>query len=939
MGFLKRIRNLGRCEQVSAEIAAELRAHMEIAVEEMVCTGMNEPEAWRTARLRFGNPEVVRERTLGADAALALDGFWRDVRHALRQLRRSPVFTATAVVTLALGIGATTAIFTLVEQVMLRSLPVAKPQELWRIGDSADCCYADGYMQGHERAQGDWNLFSWEAYRLFRANTPAFRDLAAFQPGEGNAELGVRRTGSSNLVDTRDGEYVSGNFFRTLGVQAWRGRLLADSDDQLGAAPVAVMSFHTWQNRYGSDSSVVGAAYQINGHPFTIVGIGPPGFYGAKIDAGSMPDFWLPLATEPLIAGATSRLKDPRSAWLDLIGRIEPGTNQKALEAQLQSELHAWLQSHAADMQPQERTMLAQQTLHLSPGGSGVSLMREKFDDALQLLLAAAVCVLLVACANIANLLLARGLRNRQQNAVRAALGASRARLARKALAESFTLSVLGGIAGIAVAWLGTRLILHLAFGPAMWVPLDAAPSLPVLLFALGIAVVTGVIFGVAPAWMTSQSEPIDALRGANRTTGGSREGSRSPGGLREFISIGGAQKTLVVVQAAVSLVLLSAAALLGQSLRNLERQNFGFDPAGRYLVGIDPKLSNYQPEQLVPLFRAVVDRLQAIPGVEQVGPALHAPLTGYWTFNVHIEGQPEPGLKDDVTAGWSRVMPGFFASLGDRIVMGRAITDDDNSGARPVAVINESFAKKFFGRENPIGRHFGPAPEKNAATYEIVGVAADMDFGGGPVPMYFVPEAQSTHFDEIETQVREVWSHYLYDIVLLAPGNHPNLQAQVKQALADVDPNLAMYDVQPYSEIVREGFAQQNMIASLTWLFGAVGLVLAAVGLYGVTAYGVEQRTREIGMRMALGADRGSVVRLVLRGAFAQVVVGLALGIPAAIGAGLLIASRLFGVRPWDPRMLAGATLLLALAALVAAVIPARRAARVDPIEALRSE
>jgi predicted permease len=295
--------------------------------------------------------------------------------------------------------------------------------------------------------------------------------------------------------------------------------------------------------------------------------------------------------------------------------------------------------------------------------------------------------------------------------------------------------------------------------------------------------------------------------------------------------------------------------------------------------------------------------------------------------------------MRDDISSGWTRVTPGFFKTLGDKIVMGRPITDEDNADTRPVAVVNEAFARKFFGKENPIGQHFGPAPRKNAGMYEIVGVASDVDFGDGTEPMYFLPEAQSTHFDDPEAEEREVSSHYLYNVVVWAPGNPPNIEVQVKRALADVDPNLLMYGVEPYSEVIHANFAQQNMIASLTWLFGGVGLVLAAVGLYGVTAYGVEQRTGEIGVRMALGADRGAVVAMVLRGAFWQVGIGLALGIPAAVGAGYLMASQLFGVTPWDPLMLSGVALLLGLAALIAAFIPARRATRVDPMIALRHE
>jgi predicted permease len=928
MGKWRRFNNLFRRKRVAAEIEAELQAHLAMAAEDGVGAGMSEAEARRAAQMRFGNPVATLERTTGADMVLALDELWRDLRHTVRQLRRSPAFTATAMITLALGIGGTTAIFTLVQQVMLRSLPVTRPDQLWRIGDSDRCCYSDRYTQG------DWSLFSWETYKFFRANTPAFQDLAAFQIGEGNAELGVRRAGSAAAADTGNGEYVSGNFFRTFGISAWRGRLFTDTDDQEGAPPVAVMSFHTWQEKYGSDPSVVGATYLINAHPFTMIGIAPPGFFGAKVDVGGMPDIWLPLTTEPMIAATTTRLKDPRVGWLDLIGRVRPGTNSNQLEVQLQGELHQWLAGHRADMSPQERPLWEKQTLRLTPGGAGVSPMREGYKDNLLLLLVASVCVLLTACANMANLLLARGLKDRPQMAVRAALGASRARLVRKALAESLALSVLGAVAGIAVAYVGARLVLSLAFSGDPMVPVGAAPSIPVLLFALGISLMTGVVFGIAPAWMTSHAEPIEALRGANRSVGSDRG----------FFGTVGAQKTLVIVQVAVSLVLLSAAAMLGQSLRNLEHQNFGFDSRGRYLVSMDSKLSNYKPEELNSLYQEIEEHLRAIPGVRMVSSALHAPMTGTWSHDIRIEGKPEPSLKDEFSSGWTRVTPGFFENFGDKIIMGRSITDQDNGNTRPVAVINEAFAKRFFGKENPIGQHFGPAPGKNAGMYEIVGVASDIRYDSSGVwepvsPIYFLPESQTTYFDQADLESREVWSHFLYNIVIWAPKGPPDIQVQVKRALADVDPNLVLYDVLPYSEVINDEFAQRNMIASLIWLFGAVGLVLAGVGLYGVTAYGVERRTGEIGVRMALGADRGSVVGMVLRAAFWQVGIGVAVGIPAAIGAGWAIASQLFGVQPWNPLMLGLATLLLVVTALVAAAIPAHRAAAVDPMQALRSE
>jgi putative ABC transport system permease protein len=690
------------------------------------------------------------------------------------------------------------------------------------------------------------------------------------------------------------------------------------------------MSFRIWREKYGSDASVAGKTYEINGHPFTIVGVAAPTFFGAKIDGGgNMPDFWLPLTTEPMIAGTTSRLKNPRLAWLDLIGRVRPGTNPKTLEAQLQVELRQWLVSHAPDMNSEEKALLQKQTLRLTPGGAGVSPMREEYKDGLLLLLLAAACVLLVACANVANLMLARGLRDRRQTGIRLTLGAPRSRLVLKALIDSLGLALIGGGAGIPVAYAGARLILHLAFaGPDTldtWVPVDATPSGLVLLFALAISLITGVAFGIAPAWMSSHAEPIEALRGANRSLGGHRHW---------------AQQTLVIVQTAVSMVLLSSAAMLGQSLRNLGQQNFGFDSDGRYLVSIDPKISNYKQEQLVPLFREIEGQLRLIPGVQRVGSVVAAPLTGWvWQHDIQVEGIPEPGPQVDVSSGWTRVTPQFFETLGDRMVMGRPITDEDTASTRPVAVVNEAFAKKFFGRENPIGQHFGTAPRKNAGMYEIVGVASDVDFGNGLRPMYFLPEAQSTYLLDAEAEEREVQSHYLGSVLICAPANPADLQTQVKKTLANAAPNLVVNSIQPYREVVNANFAQQRMIARLTWLFGAVGLALAAVGLYGVTAYGVEQRANEIGVRMALGARRGLVMAMVVRGALWHVGLGLALGIPAAIGAGYLMATQLFGVTPWDPLMLLGATLLLVSAALLAAAIPGRRATQVDPMIALRHE
>jgi predicted permease len=851
-----------------------------------------------------------------------------DLREAVRQLRKAPGVTATAVITLALGIGATTAIFTLVHQVMLKSLPVTKAEELWRIGDKVRCCNWGGYTQGKE---GDFSLFSWEAYKNFRTQTPEFSDLAALQAG--NAPLGVRRAGSLAQADTRNGEYVSGNFFRTFGVQPWIGRLMTDEDDREGAPPVAVMSYRIWQQKYNSDPSVVGASYQINGHAFTVIGVAAPGFFGAKLAGWGMPDFWLPVTTETLIDGATARLKRPNSNFLDLIGRVRQEVNPKSLEAKLKVELHDWLASHVPDMEPGEKQLWSKQTLRLVPGGAGVAVMRDQYEDGLKLLLIAAGSVLLLACANLANLMLARGLKDRGQTSVRVALGASRGRLVRKVLVESMLLAMIGGVLGVGLAYAGTKLIVSLAFqigGRDNWVPLEAAPSLPVLLFTLAVSVITGVLFGIAPAWMTSHTDPADALRGAGRSVGAGRSW---------------VQKSLVIAQITVSVVLLSAAAMLSQSLRNLEHQNFGFEPQGRYIAWINPMLGNYPLERMEPMFREIDDNLLHIPGTRMVAPALYAPMSGdNWGEGIRVQGRPEPAATEDTSASWARVMPGFFDAIGAKILLGRPITEQDTAATRKVAVINQAFAKRFFGNQNPIGQHFGIDKIKYSATFEIIGVTNDVrymawEFKKPVGPMFWVPEAQTVQYDDTAFQSGEIWSHYLYNIVIWAPGNPPAVEESVRKALAGVDPNLVLYGVDPYDKVLSADFQRENMIATLTTLFGVLGLVLAAVGLYGVLAYMVQRRTGEIGVRMALGADRGRVIGMVIGGAFWQVGIGLLIGVPAAIGVSRLMTAQLFGVNPGDPVMLVIATLLLGFAALLAAVIPAWRAAAVQPMVALRTE
>jgi predicted permease len=840
-----------------------------------------------------------------------------DARYALRQFANAPGFTATAVLTLALGIGATTAIFTHVHAVLLKSLPVAKPTELVRIGDHEDCCVSGGLRD-------NWSLFSYDKYKTFRDGTPGFVELAALQAG--NDLVGVRRIGTNQLAESQRSEYVSGNYFAMFGSGPYTGRVLTPQDDRKGAEPVVVMSYRTWQQKYGLDPSVVGASFTINGQPFTVVGITPPGFFGDRLQY--TPAFWIPLANEPLINGSSSILDFPQQDWLDVIGRITPGADVKSIEAHMQVELQQWLLSPVAKLRPEERALVPKQTLHLSPGGAGVQMMRDEYQAGLHLLMWVSGFVLLIACANVANLMLVRATTRKQQTSIRAALGAPRARQIGQVLTESTSLALLGGAAGVGLAFAGTRLLLQLAFQKND-VAIHATPSLPVLAFTFSVALLTGILFGIAPAWMTATANPADALRGANRSTGQ---------------SVGWTQKSLVVGQAALSLVLLCAAGLLIQSLRNIQRQDFGFETANRYILHIDPQMAGYKPAQLAAFYRQLHDTLAAIPGVNRVSFSLYSPMEGdNWSETVYFEGQaPPPPDTDQNDASWVRVSDGYFETVGTKVLQGRAITDQDTATSQRVAVVNQSFAKKFFKDESPIGKHFGDLGAKYAGNFEIVGVTEDTQYRQPTrkiPPMFFLSALQSVTYDDPRFVTFEDRTHYLNAIELKTQGMVPGLEPQLRRALAQVNPDLAVIDFVTFAEQVQENFSQQAMIAKLTSLFGLLALVLASVGLYGVTAYSVERRTSEIGIRMALGADRLNVLKLVLRGAFLQVGIGLAIGIPATILGGRAMATQLFGVKPYDPNILLLTTAVLSFAALVAAVVPARRAATLDPMRALRTE
>ena len=848
----------------------------------------------------------------------------RDMTYALRSFRSARVFAATAVLTLALGIGGTTAIFTLMHAVMLKSLPVADPSRLYRIGDGDNCC-----VQGSP--QGRWGFYSFPLFEHLKAETPQFEDITAFQTFVGR--MSVRRQGVAEAPRPLRTMYATGSYFKTLGVGAFTGRVFTADDDRAAATPVAVMAYHAWQGLYGGDGSVVGSTLMIEGQAFTVAGIAPPGFFGETLRADP-PDLWLPLQHEPLITGAdTSLLRQPISAWLRVIGRLRADATIDGMDARLTVFLRQWIRSDAgypANFMPELERRMSENVITVVPAGAGVGVMKEQYGRSLRILLVVCAMVLLIACANVANLLLARAVARRGQIAVRLALGASRAQIVVEALMESVLLAVGGAVVGLVVAIGAARLLLSLAFAGATTLPIDITPSPLVMAFAVGLALITGVLFGAAPAWFATRTNPIEALRATARSTGDGASFTRT---------------ALLVIQATLSVVLVAGSTMLGRSLGNLEGQDFGFESRGRMLVSVGRPSTGVAGDRLTALYRDVEARLARIPGVRSAGLALYNPLTNNWGEGVLVAGKPAPGPGADIGSSWDRVSTRYLQDLGVKLVRGRYFADSDNELSENVAVVNEAFAGRFFSTgEDPIDQHFGLNLPENVNTFRIVGIVGDAKFAGFRLdrparPMFFVPLAQTVTYASPLMQRVETASHYVGGILLVTNTPQGTLEPLVARTLAEADPNLTVINIRTLEEQVARSFDQQRAVASLAGLFGVIALLLAAIGLYGVTAYTVARRRSEIGVRMALGADRGNVIGMVLGGAFKRVAIGLALGAPLAVGAGYLLSAQLYGVSFWDPVALSVAAAALAFSAFVASVVPASRAAALAPMIALRTD
>jgi len=849
-----------------------------------------------------------------------MSGLMQDLRYALRQLMKSPGFTMTAVITLALGIGANAAIFTLVQGILLTSLPVSDTKLLYRIGDTDDCCVEGGYTNDN----GDFSIFSYDLYLHLKKSAPEFEQLAAMQAGQNTYSV---RRGNAAAKALR-GEYVSGNYFSALGIGPAQGRVLAESDDTPAAAPVVVLSYQAWQGDFAGDPSVVGSMISIQAHPFTVAGIAPRGFFGDRV-TDNPPAFWVPLANEPVIAGPSSILHHPDSNWLYPLGRVRTGVNVIPLQEKLSAALRQWLITRPAYTDNGRTSEISKQHVTIVPGGGGIQNLQQETGTGLKMLMILSSVVLLIACANIANLLLARSTARRTDVSLRMALGASRSRLMRQIFTESVLLSCIGGLAGLAVAYAGSHVILGLAFPDAKNLPIHASPSLPVLGFAFAVSLLTGILFGTAPAWMSSHAEPAEALRGSSRSTS---DRSSLP------------QKVLVIFQAALSVVLLVGAVLMTKSLNNLEHQDFGVSTTNRYVLHFDVAGAGYTADRLQPLYRQMEARFAALPGVTGVGLALYSPLEGdNWGECVIQQGHAAPGPNDKCGSTWDRVNAGYLNTIGVPMVRGREFTQQDTPTSPMVAIVNETFVKQFFPNQDVIGKHFGIDAVSYSSAFEIVGVFKDFKINNAKEkirPVFLRPTTQQfMGYKESNFTSTEVQSMFIDSILLRFNRPQQDVEALVRRTLASIDPNLTVNDLRSLDAQVAGNFNQDRLIARLTTLFGVLALILASVGLYGVTSYFVAQRTSEIGIRMALGSTRSGVVKLVLRAVLIQIGLGLTLGIPAALLGGYFMKSQLYGVGSYDPIALVSATFILAACAITAGFIPARRAASIEPMRALRTE
>ena len=827
-------------------------------------------------------------------------GIWRDIRHVSRGLRKGPAFVAVVVLTLGLGIGANTAIFSLMDQVLLRTLPVRDPGTLVQL---------DGPGAFMGRTFND-QTFSYPMYRDFRDGQEVFSGVLARFP---TAMTVVWRNESSRV----NGELVSGNYFDVLGIGPALGRVLTQKDDETpGAHPVVVLSHGYWTRRFGNDPSILGGTLVVNGHPLTIVGVSARGFSGIQSDQAA--DLMVPVMMKAQMSSTWNDLDNRRSRWLTVIARLKPGVSREEAETRMNVLYSQINRQELADIPGasgrfQERFLAKK--LHLLPGARGVSDLRDDVSTPLIVLMCMVGLVLLIACANVANLLLARTTSRSRELAVRLALGAGTGRIVRQQLVESLLLALAGAVLGVIIAsWTGA-LLLSVLPGETGSSTLSADPDMRMVLFALGLSVVTALVFGIGPALAATRAAVVTALK--------DEAGSVAGGGRQARVRRG-----LVIAQVALSMLLLAGAGLFARTLFNLRTVDPGFDVEHMLTFSVDPSLNGYSQERIHALATRMHEELAAIPGVLRVSAAESSVLSGdAWSSTIRVDGyQPKEG--ENMNPLFNGVGPAFFETMGMTLLDGREFDERDTREAPRVAVINAAMARYFFGDGPAIGRRFGIAGG-SPTDIEIVGVVADtrsLSLRDEPQRSVYLPYRQSTDLTALTFYVRTT-------------AGMPPPSAAVQAAVKRVDGSLPIYGTKLMTAQVSESLFVDRMVATLSVAFGGLATLLAAIGLYGVMSFAVARRTREIGIRMALGAERARVLWLVLREAAVLTSIGIALGIAGAVYLSRQIESQLFGLSPLDPPTLAGSLVLLSAVALLAGYVPARRASGIDPLIALRAE
>lgn len=896
-----RLLNSFRPHRLSGDVAREHEFHIAERMDELIAQGMSPDAAAREARRRFGNRGAMREATQDANLFASLDALWRDTRYAARALSASRGFTIVAIASLALGIGANTAIFSLIDAVMLRDLPVRAPEELVVIGDV-------GTMprKGTAMGPGEYTNPIWEQVR---DSEHPFEGVLAYGDLTVNlADVGEERPAS--------GLWVSGSFFETLGVRAAYGRLLTPGDDTRGCAATAVISHAFWQSTLGGDPAVVGRTIAFSGHPVEVIGVASPSFRG--LEAGRAPAFFVPLCAQPIVDPSSGFL-DNRAFWfLRIVGRLAPETPLASANAALETKSATWFRNTLpADWGPENQKEYLTHRLAASQSLGALSNVRQSYSTALMILMSIVALVLLVACANVANLMLVRAEGRQRELAVRVALGAGRRRVVRQLFTEALLLAIAGGGLGVVLAYQGSHALLQFLSSGRQQVVLDLSVDLRVLVFTGTIAVLTAILFGVAPAWRAFRVDPHDAL---------TAHGRGAQHGPTRF----GFGKVLVTAQVALSLVLVTGAALLLGSFRAVADVEKGFDANGILVAETNFRWNDAAPEARIEGQRLALERLRAIPGVTSASMSFRTPLEPRaWNTLVEIPGQ-NFDRRDDALSWINLVGDGYFSTMGMQLVAGRDYTATDRAGGPDLAVINDVAAKRYFADRNPIGATFvmetGP---QQRSTYEVIGVVANASYRSlreTPMPQLFLPLAQTTDYDGSIT------------FELRSQGSLASLRPIVTRALAEVSPRATVRFAELEQQVANT-LRTDRLLASLSVFFGALALLLAMIGLYGTMSYSIARRRAEIGIRLALGAAPERVSRGVLREVGVVLMLGLALGLAGVFATTRLVEGFLFGVTPREPSLLVGSMLVLGVATLLAGYLPARRAAAMDPMEALRQD